>query len=145
MVSSTDVWAVGQYNVSPNVVGFQPLIEQWNGSNWDVVPSPNPNPDANGNALGGVASVSPTDVWAVGSYSYNGSNNDTLVEQWNGTSWSIVPSPNVGAIGNELNGVIAISSTDIWAVGVSYNNNACCGQTLVEQWNGASWIVVLSP
>ena len=40
-------------------------------------------------ALVGVVALSTTDGWAVGT-SGNG-----LVERWNGTGWSIVPSPDI--------------------------------------------------
>ena len=39
------------------------------------------------------------------------------VEHWNGTSWAIVPSPNMGTGNNHLNGVAAVSASDVWAVG----------------------------
>ncbi len=53
---------------------------------WNIVPSPN-EPSAN-NFLLGVAALSPNDAWAVGSH----------IEHWDGTSWSIVPSPQPGWI-----------------------------------------------
>src|SRR5260221_4375134 len=59
--------------------------------------------------------VSSSDVWAVG-YALNGNSGQSLIENWNGTSWSVVPSPNVGPW-NELNGVATVSANDIWAVG----------------------------
>jgi hypothetical protein len=43
---------------------------------------------------------------------------NTLIEQWNGASWSVVASPNVGSQDNFLHGVAAItSSSNVWAVG----------------------------
>src|SRR5258706_14456877 len=57
--------------------------------------------------------------------------------------WSKVSSPNVGTSTNFLNGVAAISSTDVWAVGAYGNGNG--GLTLVEHWNGTHWKVVASP
>ncbi|HTG46313.1 MAG TPA: hypothetical protein VK646_01485 [Actinomycetota bacterium] len=56
-----DVWAVG-------ASGAETLIEHWDGADWSVVPSPNPtSPPPNGGAsFTGVASVSATDAWAVG-------------------------------------------------------------------------------
>src|SRR5437764_621866 len=55
---------------------------------WSVVSSPNVGTSSN--VLNGVAVVSANDVWAVGYYS-----GGTLIEHWDGTSWSVVPSPNV--------------------------------------------------
>jgi hypothetical protein len=66
-----------------------------------------------------------------------------VVEHWDGTSWSIVPSPNPNGInpihGSRLNGIAAISANDIWAVGT--NEDA----TLTEHWDGTRWRVINSP
>ncbi len=45
------------------------------------------------NFLNGVAAVSANDMWAVGDYESSGSLLQTLTEHWNGTVWSVVPSP----------------------------------------------------
>jgi hypothetical protein len=71
----SDAWAVGS------------LIEHWNGTKWEVVPSPSPSPHPD--ALQGVAVLSRAYAWAVG---YRG--NKTLIERWNGTAWTVQPSPN---------------------------------------------------
>ena len=137
-VSRSDVWAVGY---STNGSAQQALIEQWNGTSWVVVPSPSPA-GSNGSVFGAVKALSANDIWAVGEY-LNSSNVDlTLTEHWNGTSWSIVPSPNMGTSTNLLNGVTAVSHSDVWAVGEFFNNGNY--QTLTEQWNGASWSIVPS-
>ncbi|MDQ6694890.1 MAG: S-layer homology domain-containing protein, partial [Chloroflexota bacterium] len=112
-VSSTDVWAVGNYTTS-NSSPPQTLTEHWNGTAWSVVSSPNPGTSFNG--LNGVSAVSSTDVWAVGRYS-NGSTYQTLTEHWDGTAWSTVSSPSPSASFNSLYGVSALSSTDVWATG----------------------------
>lgn len=135
-VSASDVWAVGQAYVG-NPAIYQTLIEHWNGSQWSIVPSPSPG--SIGNRLNGVAVVSADDVWAVGASSNTGGPLQTLVEHWNGTQWSVVPSPNVNN-GRALYGVAAVSANDVWAVGVSGN-----GQTLTIHWNGVAWSVVSSP
>ncbi len=139
-VSPTDVWAVGDSHTTSGA--FQTLTLHWNGHTWSVVSSPNPG--AQFNQLFGVAAVSPTDVWAVGSFAPQGfSPSQTLIEHWNGTSWSIVASPSPGTQLNGLNGVTAVSTSDIWAVGQF--NNGTGQQTLIEHWNGTSWSVVSSP
>ncbi len=110
---------------------------------WKVVPSPNVGSSGNDNELDGVAMVSPADAWAVGSS--GGNTGQTLAEHWNGSSWSIVSSPDPGgsAAYDSLNGVTAVSATDVWAVGTYYDGRA--DQTLVEHWDGTSWTVVPSP
>ncbi len=136
-VSSSDVWAVGSYY---NGTAGQTLAEHWDGTVWNIVPSPNSG--SNGSALSEVAVVSANDVWAVGSYFNGNFDNQTLVEHWNGSAWSVVPSPNVGI--DDLYGVAAVSSSDVWAVGYYYTNTGPI-QTLVEHWNGSAWSVVPSP
>jgi len=114
-------------------------------TSWIVVQSPNLGTT---NFLYGVAAISPSNVWAVG-YSDNGSTQLTLTEHWNGTNWSIVSSPSPGTqtrcgtgySGNVLEGVTAIASNNVWAVG-----HICGwqGRTLVEHWDGIHWTVVPS-
>ena len=73
-------------------------IEHYDGTEWSVVPSPNvgPNSQYQSNKLYGItAAVSPTDIWAFGSY-FAASGNEiqmTLLLHWDGTSWSLNPSP----------------------------------------------------
>ena len=139
--STGDVWAVGtaHSNVS------QTLIEHWNGSSWSIIPSPNAG--SLGSVLTGVTTVSVNDAWAVGTSLVSGSPFDyaqTLIEHWNGSTWSIVSSPNVGSNWNILEAVKAVSATNIWAVGY-YQDSSDVDQTLIEHWNGTHWKVVSSP
>ena len=62
---------------------------------------------------------------------------------WDGTAWTMVTSPYLGASNNALNGVAAITSTDVWAVGFYFPNNVA--QTLILHWDGASWSRIPSP
>src|SRR5204863_1223407 len=79
------------------------------GSTWSIAPSPNPG--AGNNELYGVAAMAANDVWAVGTYYASGGPYHTLIEHWNGSSWSAVPSPP----GSSLFG--AVAANHIWAVG----------------------------
>ena len=62
----------------------------------------------------------------------------TLAEAWNGSSWSILWTPNVASQGqNVLSGVSCVSQSSCVAVGESYDNNLPgSGDPLVEAWNG---------
>lgn len=141
IVSQNNVWAVGYYF---NGSIFQTLIEQWNSSSWSVVKSPNAGTNNNYLQRVSVVSGSASDIWAVG-FSFTSNNiSQTLTEYWNGTSWSIVPSPNVGTNGSNLWGIAATSQNDIWTVG-SYATSNSVYQTLIERWNGMKWSVVKSP
>jgi hypothetical protein len=75
------------------------------------------------NQLDDVSAVSPTDIWAVGSAqsSWSGSFVNTA-EHWDGTSWAISARATNGPGDDYLNGVDAITSTNIWAVGVAHVN-----------------------
>jgi hypothetical protein len=109
-VSAHDVWAVG---------GGQ--TEHWNGTSWTVVPGP-----MVGNlsaSLTGVAVGANGQVWAVGSAGVAGESNQTVVAQWNGQAWVVVPSPNPGTLTNGLDAVAALPTGKVFAVGSFSNLN----------------------
>ncbi|HMA36724.1 MAG TPA: hypothetical protein VKY74_19875, partial [Chloroflexia bacterium] len=114
-MTTNDVWTVGEIGLG---IDTQALIEHWNGSQWNVVPSPRPVPGPYpvGVRLDKVAAITANDVWAVGSYNDLGR---ALVEHWDGASWTIIPSPNPGAIGygSYFLGLAARATDDVWAVG----------------------------
>jgi hypothetical protein len=140
-VSASDVWAVGDsFNTSTSIQ--QTLIEQWNGTSWSIISSPDIGPS---DSLSGVAAVSASDVWAVGSGSNSMGYPQTLIEKWNGTQWKVVNSPSLKQHDNLLDGAAVISANDIWAVGVSSTRNPSVDQTLTEHWNGTKWSIVSSP
>lgn len=146
-LSSSDVWAVGFYSSNNVVLGSQSaLIEHWNGTVWTVVSSPYAGAES---FLNGITALSPDDIWAVGFFvgnSAQSSPQEGLVEHWNGSSWSVVASPDSAIGGSSLNAVAVLSVDDVWAVGSAENANAGVqGQTLIEHWNGHSWSVVDSP
>jgi len=138
--SASNAWAVGSYtNGSTDFT----LIEHWNGAVWSQVPSPSPGAATNQTNLYGVEAISPWDAWAVGYY-YNGTSYLTLTEHWNGKTWAQVPSPSpAGAGGSFLTGVAATSPINAWAVG--YYGTGGASRTLIEHWNGRSWVIVPSP
>mgnify|MGYP001248756381 CR=1 FL=1 len=87
---------------------------------WKVVPSPpiDVSHSTFGAKLNAVTVVSSTDIWAVGFGPLPGGAafvKQTLIEHWNGTRWSIVPSPNPPAqfANVELDGVFALSSSNV--------------------------------
>jgi hypothetical protein len=140
--AANNVWAVGSYLSGNPINGpFKTLTERWNGSAWSFVPSADAGAE---DALGGVAAISPTDMWAVGDFMPQLRSPQTaFIEHWNGQKWSVVPSPRPGQLSG-LSSVRAVSAADVWAVG-SYYNNAGNSQTLIEHWNGKKWRIVPSP
>ena len=138
--STTSCFAVG--SSFDGSVG-ESLVERWDGTRWSIVASPNPTGSV-GAGLTGVACPSASSCFAVGIVSTASSASKTLVEHWNGTSWSIMASPNPsGSTGTELRGIACPSTTRCFAAG-NYTTGSG-GNTLVEQWNGASWSIVASP
>ena len=107
-----------------------------------AVPSPN-NGVGVRNRLNDTACTSPTNCVAVG-YWQNGASYETLIEVWNGSTWSIVSSPNATSSQNNiLHSVSCVSSN--FCVAVGEFNNGSAFQTLVLHWNGSAWSVVSSP
>jgi hypothetical protein len=132
-VSSTDCVAVGNYF---NGTDDQTLAESSSGGAWSVVPSANAGTDAD-NFLQGASCVSSTDCVAVGNY-FNGSNYQTLIESYDGTTWSVMPSPDVS--GFLLS--VSCSGTSCTAVG---STEGAPSQTLIESLSGSVWSVIPSP
>src|SRR5215216_1684505 len=117
---------------------------------WKIVSSPNVGTGTYGNRLNAVAVVSANNVWAVG-FSPHPSGTplyirQTLIEHWNGSNWSVIPSPNpAGKTYVVLNGVAAVSASDIWAVGHSGDPGSIPLQTLTMHWDGTRWSIIPSP
>lgn len=143
-VSTDNIWAVGEWNpnVTPTETGRRTLTEHWDGSTWQIVDSPNPTWQGLDLAtLEDVAAVSANGIWAVGySQDFATLRSNTLIEHWDGTSWQIVPSPNPAGLNgpNELYGVAAVSTNDVWAVGSAGTDS----RSLIVHWNGTSWSAV---
>jgi hypothetical protein len=131
-------WAVGYFIDAE--YAQRTLIEHWDGSSWQVIPSPNPG---SGNILYGVAAVADNDVWAVGGQQDANGIWHPLAEHWDGSSWSVVPTPDPNGGGNLLYAVKAVSSGDVYATGQS--GTAFPSQALVEHWGGKSWSTVSAP
>ena len=115
-----------------------PLVESWNGTRWSIVPSPSIRPGADDNVLTGVSCVKPAACTAVGQYFFGLGHSGPLIESWNGTRWTIVPSPNRNDTGG-LNGVSCASLTSCVAVGTYLGGSIVVNKTLTESWNGNRW------
>jgi hypothetical protein len=135
--AGSDVWAAGDYHPSGGTT-LQPLYLRWDGTRWHHVR------EASGLIYGGsvlgIDVRTSEDAWAVG---YQGTEvpflNAPLIEHWDGTAWSIVPSPQPPGGSSALTEVSAISVTDAWAVG--YDSRG----PLIEHWDGSAWTRVQAP
>jgi hypothetical protein len=144
----TSCFAVGNSQATPTSPALT-LIERWNGSTWAIVPTPNVL-QATGNFLHGISCLGLNVCFAVGDYKSAGTYGSTLIERWNGSTWSIVPSPNkAGAVLNTLSGVsCTFDSLGLRCFAVGNWSTSKSGSpyfTLTERWTGSGWVVVASP
>jgi hypothetical protein len=98
--------------------------------------------------LNDVSCTSAHSCMAVGTFLSSKGAEFTLAETWNGTAWTVVPSPtpNVADGGGELDSVSCPSSTACIAVGFSFTNKVtAANRPLAESWNGTKWAVVPTP
>jgi hypothetical protein len=115
------------------------------GASWQVDPSPPTGHGASGGStLSGLDVIGPADVWAVGDQLSATTNNHVpLTEHWNGSAWSVVPSPSGSTRANGLQAVSGAVGSDVWAVGYTLTDAGY--RTLIERWNGSAWRLVSSP
>jgi hypothetical protein len=118
----------------------QPLVEDWNGSNWSIQPTPNV---VGRRALSAVSCASSKACIAVGSLARAGGASFTLVERWHGSSWSILPTPELS--GSSLRGVSCTSARACVAVGTQGLDRFPFSKALVEGWNGRTWSIERTP
>jgi hypothetical protein len=136
--SASDIWLVGTtFNLATGKTLAEAL--HFDGTAWTVVPMAQPG--SNTPTIGAVTAVSPSNAWAVGEQigATSAPGGNTLTEHWDGTSWSVVPSPTPGGDPG-LTGVAARSATDVYAVGSELPSvNGGPSQALILRWNGTSW------
>ena len=138
-VSATFCVAVG---ASFDGTKYQTLVATWNGSAWAVAVSPNEGPDSN--LLSSVSCTSATSCAAVGRYVDGSSVDKTLAIMWDGTAWTIVPTPNnnPGIDPNRLFSISCVSPTFCFAIGSTGFGGI---ETLAMTWDGTAWTIILSP
>ena len=124
LLSPQDGWAVGDYYDAQG--NDRTLAEHWNGSTWSIVPSPNV---ANGSQPAAsffydLSALASNEIWAVGGYEDSSNVEHPLTEHWDGSAWSIIPSPTARPNDSFLNDVAvvvnqgrAISPSEALAVG----------------------------
>jgi hypothetical protein len=119
-----------------------PWTQRWNGSTWTAAPfglSETNQPV--------VMEVScPASQMCMGAGREN-KTGETLTVMWNGTSWSVVPSPNQANVSaDQFLAVTCLSASYCWAVGnwqIVGSGNSTFG-ALTERWNGTKWALVNS-
>jgi hypothetical protein len=139
--TATDAWAVGQFPGAGEDAGAQIFAERWNGTQWQQTPTTN-IVRVNERLLG-VSASGPDDAWAVGNTnSLDAASHNTLAAHWDGTAWTIVPTPAAASGGRlaSLYDVADLSPANVWAVGQGKD-----ARPLAEHWDGTAWSVVPVP
>lgn len=114
--SPTDVWVVGQ-TVTPGYHNrkFTSVALHYDGLSWQQESIPD------GSGLLDIATLSPTDAWAVAA--------DGSILNWNGSSWSAKTQES----GAER--VVALSAADVWVGGI----------LSIGHFNGSAWSTTTTP
>ncbi len=115
------------------------LAESWNGTNWSLQPTPNPISNAS-YSLNAVWCLSAKSCNAVGRI-FTGSNEETLAESWDGTTWSIRPTPNPSASTYSYLANLSCDPSGVPCKAVGTSGN----ETLVESWDGTTWSTQTTP
>ncbi|MBO0838563.1 MAG: hypothetical protein J2P28_24040, partial [Actinobacteria bacterium] len=161
----TETWNGTIWSVTPGPSGFGPLgsvscvaadfceavgigpagngaAAAWNGTSW--VPQSAPTPAGEDSlSLNSVSCTSRQFCESAGQASSStGFGSVTAAEVWDGTAWTVQPTPNpASSASSTLNGVSCTSATNCAAVG----NSAFAANTLAMVWDGTAWSLRSTP
>jgi len=144
VITSANVLAVGKYN--PRGDYDQPLMLRWSGTSWSKVTLPNVS--GTNNYLDRLVVIAANDIWAVGERTSISYNVVPFMLHWDGTSWQLTDGPTrsgfIGLYNQFFNSISAVTSNDVWAVGVFVDSsNEVNG--FVMHWDGTRWLYVPDP
>jgi hypothetical protein len=123
MTSASRGWVVGERST---LGGARTVVARWDGSRWQLVPSPNLGGSS---SLGAITAVAPDDAWAVGA--------DTnwppvipqkvrpLIEHWDGKAWRLVELVGVRPDGGLLS-ITHTPSGDLWVGAANHTFGHMC-------------------
>ena len=132
-IGPDDVWVLG---TDPSADGR--LFLHFDGESWSTVDSPSFG--AHGGTLRALTAAGPDDVWAVGVRGKGEQGGHAVAEHWDGRRWSVVPTPRTrSTIWTQYENASAVSASDVWVVGFSYNVVDQVGHRFVTHWDGSSW------
>ena len=137
-ISATHCVAVG--GSGPTSSEFV-LAEAWDGTDWSIQTPATLRPDIRA-SLTSVSCVGEDFCMAVGA-AQRTATYQTFVELWNGTEWTVIPSPNAGSGNNLLAHVDCATTT--FCVAVGYAGGARENEGLVLMWDGSVWTQVTTP
>jgi hypothetical protein len=137
--SRTACTAVGN---APTASGFSTrvVVERWNGARWSSQSTPT-LAGSHGASLLAVSCVSGTDCVAVGvSYERPGGlDSVTLAERWNGSRWSITPTPPAPHLHDGTLDAVSCSSPSACSATAMYLTRGGNSTSVAERWNGHRW------
>ena len=140
--ASNDVYSVGYYASTQGIP--QMLVLHWNGSSWNIMSTPTVQ---GGSGFECIFGLSPNNIYAGGYKAVGapGPTTGTLIGHWNGSSWSIIPSPNQSNNRtNRIEDMKGLSDNDIWAAGYSRAIGENFKAMLIHK-DGSGWNLVTIP
>ena len=144
-VSCTAASTCTAVGYAATATGSISLVETLSASTWSITTSAD-EPGTLYDSLNGISCPSSASCVAVGNYLTAADSLQTLVESWNGSTWTVVASPDTTSTeSNTLNGVSCSTATNCMAVGAAFAAAGSAYQTLAESWNGAAWSIVSTP
>jgi hypothetical protein len=141
--SSRACTAVGAQTLAGGAAGT--LAERWNGTRWAIQPTP--NPPALYGYLAGVSCASAAACTATG-YSLNPVTLiiSPLAERWNGNGWVIKATPTPAGFASFAPlPAVSCTAANLCTAAGSWDNTAGNEFTLAQRWNGARWMIQLTP
>jgi hypothetical protein len=113
---------------------------RWNGRRWRATHTRTPA-GAQFAGLGGISCPRSSLCIATGFYAAASGRVLTLAERWDGSRWTIMPTPNdASATESYLGATSCASSSSCMAVGEQHFSPGLV-QTLAEHWNGHRWTI----
>jgi hypothetical protein len=120
-----------------------PFTEVWDGASWTVAATPTVS-GAIQTLFSTVSCALPTMCEAAG-FQDNGSASGNLVEQWNGSVWSLQPAPNPQAPGLGSPATVDCIGPTSCVLGGQADRGLGSGPAMVLTYNGASWSLGTTP
>lgn len=140
--STTACMAVGSYSLSAEEPQWA-WSATWNGTSWTLRTVAKPT-GAKRSTLLDVSCASTISCTGVGGYRNSSNVQVSLVERWNGSTWSHQASPNPEKTTNTVfQGVSCL--TGALCVGVGDWNNGKIWQPMAQEWNGSAWALDTTP
>jgi hypothetical protein len=138
-------WVAGAEGVPVRgAMGGTGPVVQSSGPAWQLQAVAHPSQPEG--TLAAVACLTISDCIAVG-YDIDAAGTDrALAEAWNGTAWTLLPTPNPNAAGlTQLSGISCTGPAACTAVGQSYSPKTGTTGALAEAWNGTAWSIEATP